>query len=107
MSETYDPPSPRTAKDLGISFPDPSVHGEHGPVVDAFPEAYGTFQEVWWRTYQALGLGVDGDPKGGLALGGFSNPVTVDQKTRTRSHAGVANYKPIQSRPHYMSSFRP
>ncbi len=75
-SETYDAPSPQTAKDLGISFTDASVHGERGPVVDAFPETYQAWQEVWWRTYQMLGLGVDGDPKGGLALGGFSNPIT-------------------------------
>ncbi len=98
-SETYDAPSLQTAKDLGICFTDPSVHGEHGPVVDAFPEIYGVLQEAWWRTYQTLGLGVDGDPKGGLALGGFTNPITVDQKTRTRSHAGIAYYKPIESRP--------
>lgn len=98
-SETYEAPSPQTSKDLGISFNDPSVHGEHGPVVDAFPETYQPFQEAWWRTYQNLGLGVDGDPKGGLALGGFTNPITVDQKTRTRSHAGVAYYKPVESRP--------
>lgn len=98
-SETYEAPSPQTAKDLGISFNDPSVHGELGPVIDAFPETYGVLQEAWWRTYQNLGLGVDGDPKGGLALGGFTNPVTVDQKSRTRSHAGVAYYKPAESRP--------
>ena len=124
-SEKYDAPSPQTAKDLGTSFIDPSVHGEQGPVVDAFPETHKAFQEAWWRTYQTLGLGVDGDPRGGLALGGFTNPITgkrllavametrdskgrkelihlfcvVDQKTRTRSHAGVAYYKPVQSRP--------
>ena len=97
-SETYDAPSPQTATDLGTDFTDPSVHGEHGPVIDAYPELYGRFQEFWWRTYQNLGLGVDGDPKGGLALGGFSNPITVDQKTRTRCHAGVAYYKPVASR---------
>lgn len=28
------------------------------------------------ETYKGLGLGVDGDPKGGLALGGFSNPLS-------------------------------
>lgn len=27
-------------------------------------------------TYKNLGLGVDGDPRGGLALGGFTNPTT-------------------------------
>ena len=28
------------------------------------------------ETYEGLGLGANGDPKGGLALGGFSNPVS-------------------------------
>ena len=97
-SETYDAPTQKTAEDLGVSFTDPSVHGEHGPVINAYPEYYGIFAEYWWRTYQMLGLGVDGDPKGGLALGGFSNPIAVNQHTRTRSHAGVAYYKPVASR---------
>ena len=78
-SETYDAPSSQTAQDLGTSFVDPSIHGKHGPVVDAFPETYKAFQEAWWRTYKALGLGVDGDPRGGLALGGFTNPITGKQ----------------------------
>ncbi|MCJ1270247.1 hypothetical protein MMC22_010143 [Lobaria immixta] len=99
-SETYVAPGPQTAKDLDIvSEIDASLHGQHGPVIDSFPEFYGSLQEAWPRTYKNLGLGVDGDPRGGLALGGFTNPTTIDPKTRTRSHAGVAYYKPIAGRP--------
>lgn len=28
------------------------------------------------ETYKGLGLGVNGDPKGGLALGEFTNPIS-------------------------------
>lgn len=49
-SETYIAPPPKVAKDLDTEFRfDPSVHGEHGPVIDSFPEFYGPYQEAWWR----------------------------------------------------------
>lgn len=51
-SETYIAPSAQTAIDLDTDSKfDPSVHGEHGPVVHGFPEDHGPFQEAWWREY--------------------------------------------------------
>lgn len=51
-SETYIAPSAQTAIDLdtNTSF-DPSVHGEHGPVIHSFPEEHGPFQEAWWGVF--------------------------------------------------------
>lgn len=51
-SETYIAPSAQTAIDLDTNSKfDPSVHGEHGPVVHGFPEEHGPFQESWWSGY--------------------------------------------------------
>ena len=51
-SETYVAPTPQTAKDLDTNFEfDPSVHGEHGPVINGFLEYHGPFQEAWWRKF--------------------------------------------------------
>lgn len=49
-SETYVAPGPQTAKDLDIASEiDASLHGQHGPVIDSFPEFYGPLQEAWPR----------------------------------------------------------
>lgn len=46
-SETYVAPTPQIAKQLDTDSKfDRSVHGEHGPVFDSFPEFHGSFQEA-------------------------------------------------------------
>lgn len=49
-SEKYVAPSPKAAKDLDIvSEIDASLHGQHGPVIDSFPEFYESIPEAWPR----------------------------------------------------------
>ncbi len=54
-SETFVAPSPQTAEDLDTDFKfDPSVHGEHGPVINSFPEFHGSFSEAWPSKWTSL-----------------------------------------------------
>ncbi|KAK4642775.1 hypothetical protein QC761_0060900 [Podospora bellae-mahoneyi] len=71
-SEQFVTSSKEVKHDLGVQFLDETVHGKNGPIVNSFPEVYGPFQKTWARTYEKLGLGVTGDPRGGLSLGGFA-----------------------------------
>ena len=49
-SETYVAPNPQTAKDLDIvSEIDSSLQGQHGPIIDSFPDFYGPVEEAWAR----------------------------------------------------------
>ncbi|KAI9676550.1 MAG: hypothetical protein M1817_000709 [Caeruleum heppii] len=98
-SETYVPPAPDAAVDLSTDFIDPAVHGDTGPLRNGFPRNYTNLQESWPQTYQTLGLAPNGDPRAGLALGGFSNPMVIDPVTVTRQYAANAYWKPNAARP--------
>lgn len=59
-SETYVSPATQTAQALETELKfDPSVHGEHGPVIDSFPEFYGPVQEAWPRKFFHRLLSID------------------------------------------------
>ncbi|KAK0669869.1 putative choline dehydrogenase [Cercophora samala] len=97
-SEQFVTPSKRVKDHLGVEFLDETVHGKKGPIVNSFPEVYGPFQKAWSKTYEKLGLGVTGDPRGGLALGGFANPFNIDSKTKERSYPGNKHYMSAKER---------
>ncbi|KAK0744749.1 choline dehydrogenase [Apiosordaria backusii] len=97
-SEQFVTPSKKVQHDLGINYLDDSLRGKKGPIVNTFPEVYGPFQQTWSKTYKNLGLGVNGDPRGGKALGGFANPFNIDAKTKERSYPGNKYYLPAKGR---------
>jgi choline dehydrogenase-like flavoprotein len=97
-SERYVAPSAQTAADLRAGYVEPAAHGTSGPITSTFPDSYGPLTEAWPRTYENLGLGVKGDPRKGLALGGYTNLVNIDTATHTRSYAANAYYLPVASR---------
>ena len=78
---------------------DPLLHGQQGPVNNSFPTFYGDFQSTWDPTYKNLKITLNGDPKGGLALGPYENLVAYDPITATRSFAATAYYVPNAERP--------
>ncbi|KAI9679252.1 MAG: hypothetical protein M1817_005271 [Caeruleum heppii] len=98
-SETYTPPSAQVARDLNTSYINPVDHGTSGPVQVSFPTVYSNYSRAWSPTFNNLGLGVDGDPFGGLALGGYTTPISQEPDTVTRSYAAKAYYKPNAARP--------
>ncbi|KAK4174668.1 choline dehydrogenase [Triangularia setosa] len=97
-SEQLVTPSREVKHDLGLDFLDESLHGKKGPIVNTFPDVYGPFQRVWFKTYEKLGLRVTGDPRGGEALGGFANPFNIDSKKKERSYPGNKYYLPAKGR---------
>ncbi|KAK4225723.1 oxygen-dependent choline dehydrogenase [Podospora fimiseda] len=92
-SETFVKPSSQQVVDLNLSFLDPPVHGHHGPIMNSFPSLYGPISEAWPRTFENLGLGATGDPRGGKTTGGFSNPFNIDPATKERSYPGSRYYQ--------------
>ncbi|KAI7202292.1 alcohol oxidase [Hortaea werneckii] len=98
-SEHYTQVSEEVISDLNVSWIDPAIHGQSGPVFNSFPDEYSPLDEAWPRAYETLGIGVDSDPRDGLALGGY-NILTNINKTNgvTRSYAATAYLNPIKDR---------
>lgn len=96
-SESYRNPDPKTETDLMTEYVRPDIHGTHGPVANTFPDGYGPLDKAWPRTYETLGLAIDGDPRDGLALGGYTNLINMDAD-HTRSYAATAYYVPVAKR---------
>ncbi|KAI9797972.1 MAG: hypothetical protein M1833_005028 [Piccolia ochrophora] len=97
-SETFVPPTPKTAEDLNIDFLDPSVHGESGPIRNGFSQSYNAFDLAWSETFEKLGLAPTGDPKAGVTLGGYGTTTIVDPVNATRQFAGNCYLNPVSKR---------
>lgn len=82
-SESFVAPSSQQTSDLLLDYVDPSVHGTAGPIANEFPQLYSPFLQAWPRTLEKLGLGVNGDPRDGVALGGYVNQLNIDKGTRS------------------------
>ncbi|KAK4504458.1 hypothetical protein PRZ48_005374 [Zasmidium cellare] len=100
-SESYIQPSPQTVNDLDTGYIDPALHGHDGPVLNTFADIYLPFDEAWPRTYRALGLPPSSDPRDGLALGGYTNLINMDPKTRSRSYAATTYLRSAEKRPNF------
>jgi choline dehydrogenase len=97
-SEEFVGPSAPVEQDLETEYIEPSLHGNYGPIANTFPDIYGPLDEAWPRTYHTLGLEVKSDPRNGLALGGYTNLINMDLKSRSRSYAATGYYAPIKQR---------
>ncbi|KAF3921918.1 hypothetical protein ABW20_dc0101561 [Dactylellina cionopaga] len=98
-SEQYVAPSPQVQLDLQTQFIVPGSHGTSGPIKTGFPDWYTEITEAWPRTFANRGLAVNGDPKDGLALGGYTNLLNLDLSSHTRSYAATGYYAPNAGRP--------
>ncbi|KAK0850890.1 hypothetical protein LTR03_004400 [Friedmanniomyces endolithicus] len=54
---------------------------------------------AWPRAYDTLGIGVQSDPRDGLALGGYTILTNLNLENNTRSYAASAYLNPIKARP--------
>ncbi|KAI9679925.1 MAG: hypothetical protein M1817_004940 [Caeruleum heppii] len=77
----------------------PSVHGDDGPIATSFSPYYTNIQLAWTPTLRALGLQPNGDPRDGVSLGGYTNPMFMSRNTAQRSFAGNEYYQPFKERP--------
>lgn len=98
-SEKYNAPSASVSGQVDTAFIEPPLHGESGSVQNSFPPSYDNFYKAWEPTYESLGLGPTGDPKGGIAIGAYSTLLTIEAKNASRSYAGNTYYKLNDARP--------
>lgn len=96
-TEAYRNPTRKTEIDLKTKYVLPVIHGTQGPIENTFPDGYGPLDTAWPRTFETLGLAVDGDPRDGLALGGYTNLINMAED-HTRSYAATAYYGPAAKR---------
>ena len=91
-------PSPSVSEALGLDYLDDEIQGKTGPIQASFPNMDNPIQKAWVDTFRNLDLHMTGDPLTGEAIGIFSNPCTINQNTKERSHAGSAYYAPVEGR---------
>ena len=92
----FTPSSPN--QDLA-SFYDPSVHGNGGPINGSLSPYQLPIQQAWAPTLKAMGLAPNGDPRNGIALGGYNSPTTQTRGSSIRSFSGNSYWKPFANRP--------
>lgn len=99
-SEAYVPPASTEAiEDMQTQYVEPDLHGTDGPIANSFPTSYGPFTEAWAETFGRIGLHPSGDPRGGEALGGFTNPFNIDPQTKERSYPATEYHIHAADRP--------
>ncbi|KAK0827641.1 hypothetical protein LTR73_005243 [Friedmanniomyces endolithicus] len=98
-SENLTIPSTEVASALNTSWLEPAIHGMNGPIHNGFPSEYSVLDKAWPRAYDTLGIGVQSDPRDGLALGGYTILTNLNLENNTRSYAATAYLNPIKARP--------
>ena len=81
------------------SFVNEAVHGHSGPINASISPFYSDVQAAWAQTLANLGLAPNGDPRDGVSLGGYDNPMVMTKGTSHRSFAGNSYWKPYSQRP--------
>jgi choline dehydrogenase-like flavoprotein len=100
-SERFLTPSERTEQDLQTGYLDPNLHGMNGPITTSYANLSWELDHAWPRTYQNLDLAVNGDPRDGLALGGYTNLLNLDSNAGTRSYAATTYLREAEKRSNF------
>ena len=95
---TLTPPTQSVREALGLDYLDDQLQGKTGPIQASFPNMDNPLQKAWIDTFRNLNCHMTSDPLSGEAIGGFSNPCSIDPSTKERSHAGNAYYAPVAGR---------
>ena len=99
-SQTITLPDERLREHLGIDYSYDAATGTSGPIQASFSDLIDEpLTKAWIDTFKTLNAKATGDPFSGQTVGGFSNPSTIDPKTKTRSYAATAYYLPAKDRP--------
>ncbi|KAL8823536.1 MAG: hypothetical protein Q9191_005763 [Dirinaria sp. TL-2023a] len=77
-----------TKEHLGLEWVDNDFRGSSGPIQASFQGVVqDPLSKAWVQTFKTLEHGLQTDPFSGEAVGGYSNPISVDPETKTRSYA--------------------
>lgn len=98
-SENFSIPNATVVDALDLHWLDDSVHGQSGPIHNAYPHAWTPIDEAWPRTYDNLGIGMVNDERDGLALGGYNLQTNLNLENNTRSYAATSYLNPVRDRP--------
>ncbi|KAL8946303.1 MAG: hypothetical protein Q9222_007281 [Ikaeria aurantiellina] len=97
--ENFQAPGPEIDS-LGIDgYLNEAVHGHAGPINASLTPFYIPIQASWTPTLANMGLAPNGDPRDGVSLGGYTNPMVLTRSTARRSFAGNSYWKPFSQRP--------
>jgi choline dehydrogenase-like flavoprotein len=97
-SQTLNRPTDDVSALLGTSHYNPSKDGKGGPIQVSFYKSCSELQLAWLETFEIRGHRMDGDPLSGHAIGGFTNPASVDPTSMSRSYSTNAYYQPNSAR---------
>ncbi|KAK3671400.1 hypothetical protein LTR78_008678 [Recurvomyces mirabilis] len=97
--QTVCPPSKHARQELSIIHDDDSIRTTDGPIQASFPLNVLPMQKVWIETFRRLGLENEAEALDGSALGGYISTNHITEKSRERSHGGVAYFDPARERP--------
>ena len=81
------------------SYVNNAVHGHGGPINASLTPFYLGVQDAWPSTLANMGLAPNGDPRDGVSLGGYTNPMVITKGNSHRSFAGNSYWKPYSQRP--------
>jgi len=96
---TIQAPSQEVKESLGLEYLDDSLTGIGGPIQVSYPQALNLVSRTWVDVFDTIGKRLFGSYMTGTGIGGYTINASVDAKTGTRSHAGVAFLAPAMARP--------
>jgi choline dehydrogenase-like flavoprotein len=91
-SQTFIRPSGDVSALLGTYHYDPSKYGDAGPIKISFYKTCSELHRAWLEAFEAREHRMHGDPLSGDAMGGFTNPASVDPDSMNRSYSTSAYY---------------
>ena len=89
------------------SYTDEDAHGLAGPINASFSPGNTPIQNAWPETMANMGLAPNGDPRDGVSLGGYTNPMTMTGGTSQRSFSANSYWKPLPADPICTRSLEP
>ena len=96
---TLNLPSDENSSHLGIRWSDDKVRGTTGLIQALFPVgSEDPLSKAWVQTFENLNYSITRDPFTGTAIGGYSNPSSINPNSKTRSYACLAYYLPASHR---------
>ncbi|PYH28646.1 GMC family oxidoreductase [Aspergillus neoniger CBS 115656] len=92
-------PDEDTRDHIGVSWVDPEVNGNSGPIKVSFPAVKESpLAKAWVDSFQGMGYGCTADPFSGVSTGGYSNLASVDFEKKQRSYAATGYGLPAMER---------
>jgi len=97
-AENFTAPSPDILEVVNIKY-DASTHGSGGPMQISYPGVMINLVSNWTRSCSIAGMPEQTSPNGGVTLGGFITPSSINPANWTRSYSRSAYIDSLPPRP--------